>query len=459
MPIAFVRASFRAAAVVAIGGAVGTATPVLADDILVRDQAQFRSAMASARPGDDIILANGEWRDFRMQVKAQGTASRPVTVRAQQPGRVHLTGRSNLQLSGRHIVVSGLTFRDGYSPTSEVIAFRTSGGEFAYDSRVTQTVIDRFNKPRRDDKDLWVVMYGRGNRFDHNHVAGKTNVGATMTVRLHDAKSHQNRHRIDHNYFGPRPLLGQNGAETLRIGTSQFAHVASRTLVENNVFDRTDGELEVVSVKSAGNVVRGNVFLQAKGTLTLRHGDGNLVERNVFFGDGKAGTGGIRIINRDQVVRDNYMEGLAGDGLSSALSVMNGMPNSPAHKHAQVRNARIERNSVVASRSVTLGAGANRERSAAPTGSLLQDNLFAGRGELVRLESDPRGIARRGNVLVGGASSPLDMERSGARLTRASNGLLYPADPALARVGAPRDLRPVSLDEVGVRWYRKPARR
>jgi poly(beta-D-mannuronate) lyase len=35
--------------------------------------------------------------------------------------------------------------------------------------------------------------------------------------------------------------------------------------------------------------------------------------------------------------------------------------------------------------------------------------------------------------------------------------LLYPADPALAALGAPRDLKPVTLGEVGPSWYAKAA--
>src|SRR3546814_1180219 len=42
-------------------------------------------------------------------------------------------------------------------------------------------------------------------------------------------------------------------------------------------------------------------------------------------------------------------------------------------------------------------------------------------------------------------------------LERAANGLLYPTDPALAAVGAPRDLKPVAREEVGASWYRGDA--
>lgn len=438
--------TLRLAALVA--SAIFAAPTALAKDLLVREPAEFNRAIATARPGDVIVLADGTWRDFQMKVSGTG-----VTVRGEHPGRVILTGRSNLRLSGRDIVVSDLVFRNGYSPTSEVISFRGNGGDFAYDSRVTGVVIDGFSKPNASDTDYWVVLYGRGNRFDHNHLVGKTNRGVTVSVRLHDARGRDNGHRIDHNYFGPRPQLGKNGGETIRVGTSENATARSGTIIERNLFDRTDGELEIVSIKSGGNVVRDNLFLRARGTVTLRHGTGNLVERNVFLGHGKAGTGGIRVIDSNHVVRGNYMEGLRGTGTSSALSLMNGDPRAAASGHATVRNARIERNTVVASAAVTLGAGADARRTAAPQGSTMASNLFANTERFV-LASSARGIEARGNVAVGGKVTLDGVSQSGARMVRAANGLLYPADRSLTAIGAPRDLKPVSRGEVGVAWYR-----
>jgi len=49
------------------------------------------------------------------------------------------------------------------------------------------------------------------------------------------------------------------------------------------------------------------------------------------------------------------------------------------------------------------------------------------------------------------------VEQRAIKLERAANGLLYPTDPALTDVGAPRDLVPVKREEVGASWYRSPA--
>lgn len=179
--------------------------------------------------------------------------------------------------------MSGLVFKNGYTPSSAVIEFRKNKDELATHSRVTQVVIDNYNNPDKRESDYWVALYGKHNRFDHSHLVGKRNKGVTVAVRLNSEQSQQNHHQIDHNFFGYRPTFGSNGGETLRIGTSHYSLSDSFTVVENNYFERTNGEVEIISVKSGKNQIRNNVFFESRGTLTLRHGNGNIIEENVFF--------------------------------------------------------------------------------------------------------------------------------------------------------------------------------
>tara|TARA_R110000787_G_scaffold3020_10_gene12171 strand:+ start:11766 stop:14015 length:2250 start_codon:yes stop_codon:yes gene_type:complete len=434
------------------------AVPAQAKDYFVKNADEYNAVAAKLVAGDVIILANGRWHDFEIKISGKGARAKPITLKAEDPGKVFLTGQSNLRLGGEYILVTGLIFRDGYSPTGEVIAFRASKDDLARNSRVTEVVIDGFSKPDRYESDYWVSMYGKNNRFDHNHLTGKTNKGVTLAVRLDSKGSQENGHRIDHVYFGPRPVLGSNGGETLRIGTSKYSMFDSRTTVENNYFDRCDGEVEIISSKAGRNIFRGNTFFESSGTLTLRHGDGNLVENNVFFGNGKDHTGGIRVINRDQTIRNNYMEGLRGNGFASALTVMNGVPDSPVNRYVQVDNAIIENNSVVDSTRITFAAGADAERSAAPVNSRFQHNLLGGTGPdvFVKIQDDISGIAFADNRMIGGKiDQPVaGISEGEVALVRAENGLLYPDGSS---IGVSRDLTPVTRDQVGVSWYPKPS--
>lgn len=435
-------------------------TPAQSREWLVHSQAEYGAAMRQVAPGDAILLADGEWRDFQVRLTGQGRREAPIRLTAQTLGRVVLTGTSNLKLSGRYLEVSGLVFRDGHSPEDEVVAFRTGSKAWAEDSRVSGIVIDRFNQPDRRKEDHWVAIYGRGNRVDHSHFEGKANAGAMLIVVRQKSMPLDNGARIDHNYFGPRPPLGSNGGETIRIGTSTESGSDSATIVEDNLFERCDGEVEIVSVKSGGNIVRRNTFLESQGALVLRHGSGNLIEDNIFLGGGVKHTGGIRVINERQTIRNNYLEGLAGTDFTSAIAVMNGVPNSPVNRYMPVRDVTIERNSIVDVARITIGAGADAERSQAPRDVRIAGNLIAGVGgsDPVRIEADASGVRFSGNVLVGKASGIAGVAARDLPMERAANGLLYPKDRTLA-LGASRDLRPVTREEVGVAWYAKPAAR
>lgn len=411
---------------------------------LVATPAEYQQALSGVRPGDTIVLKDGVWRDFQILFEGEGRADQPITLTAETPGGVVLSGQSNLRLAGRHLLVSNLVFRDGWSPTGEVVSFRRSKEHRAVDSRVTGLVIDGYNKPDRATSDNWVALYGRDNRFDHNHLTGKTNVGTTLVVVRDEQQGLDNRHRIDHNYFGPRPNLGSNGGETMRVGTSADSLSASHTVVENNWFEGADGEVEIVSNKSGGNTYRGNVFYHSRGSMVLRHGDGNLVENNVFMGGGKPHTGGIRVINRNQTVRNNYMEGITGDGFTAALSVMHGVPDSPINRYHQVVGAVIENNTIIDARSLFLGAGMDAERSAPPIDSRFSHNLIVnpdGREPMRRL-GDLSGVAFTDNV-----------QSRDVALVRGASGLLVPETPQGA--GASPDLVMIPRAETGVAWYPK----
>lgn len=433
---------------------------VSSSEYLVSNQHEFFEATKSLEAGDVVVLANGNWKDFELVFEGHGTARHPITLTAENKGKVVLSGQSNLQLAGEYLVVSGLVFKNGYTPTESVISFRKSKTELASHSRVTQTVIDNFNNPERFEPDYWVTLYGRHNRFDHNHLEGKRNKGVTMAVRLDTQASRENHHRIDHNYFGPRPILGSNGGETLRIGTSHYSRSDSLTRVESNYFDRCNGELEIISNKSGGNVFKGNMFYESRGTLTLRHGHGNVLEENVFFGNGADHTGGLRVINKRQTIRNNYLEGLTGYRLGGALVVMNGVPNSPINRYDGVEDALIENNTLVNNDHIQLAAGSDAERSAVPVNSQFNKNLiYNDNGEdIFTLYDDVSGINFDGNVLnqVNDPRVSRGFSSQNVTLQRERNGLLYPTAKTLAGVGVPRGMTLIAKNESGVDWYPKP---
>ncbi|WP_428848318.1 polysaccharide lyase 6 family protein [Shewanella olleyana] len=434
-------------------------TSVNAETYTVKNQAEFGLAVAKLTPGDDIILTNGVWQDFEIQFIGQGTQDGPIRLSAETKGKVILTGQSNLSLSGEYLEVSGLVFKDGYTPSNSVISFRTDEDEFANHSRVSQVVIDNFNNPDRHESDFWVALYGKHNRFDHNHLIGKRNKGVTLTVRLRNEASQENHHKIDHNYFGPRPTLGSNGGETIRIGTSHYSMTNSYTVIENNYFDRCDGEVEIISIKAGQNIVRNNTFFESRGTLTMRHGNGNQIDSNVFLGNNVDHTGGIRIINRDQTITNNYLEGLKGYRFGSGFTIMNGVPDSALNRYHQVVNANVNHNSFINVDHIHLAAGSDQERSATPKDSKISANLFVNNNQQAPFSifDDISGIAFSNNLSNELSNNQINqgIKPTKISLKRADNGLLYPDNDDNAGYGASKTIKRTLKAQTGVSWYPK----
>lgn len=428
-----------------------------AEEYFVENKQAYQNIAQRLQPGDTVTLKNGVWENFEILLSGQGTESAPITLTAETKGKVILSGQSNLRLAGQYLVVSGLVFKNGYTPTSAVIEFRRNKNELAFNSRVTEVVIDNFNNPDKQESDYWVALYGQHNRLDHSHIVGKRNKGVTVAVRLNNEKSQQNYHRLDHNYFGYRPTFGSNGGETLRIGTSHYSLTDSHTLVENNYFEHTNGEVEIISIKSGKNIIRNNTFFEARGTLTMRHGNGNLIEENVFIGNNVPHTGGIRVINRDQIVRNNYLEGLTGYRFGSGFTVMNGVPDSPINRYHQVDNATIENNTFVDVQHIHLAAGSDAERSAPPINSVFRNNLIVNsNGEHpFSVFDDISGITFTDNLI--NQAPPADIgsgfKHQNIALQRNNNGLLT----AEVEAGASSSLQSTQKSQTGVSWYPKVA--
>lgn len=267
--------------------------------------------LKTAAAGDRIVVKNGVYRDQELKWLGHGAENNPVRIEAETAGGVVIEGASTLRLAGEWLEISGLTFRNGYAPRGSVVEFRY-GKEVANDCRLTECVIDGYNPARRDVSYSYVLLFGRRNRVDHCEFNGKLNLGVTLIVMLNEERSLRNFHRIDHNIFGYRPVYGSNGAETIRVGTSHQAYESSNTVIEDNFFDRCNGEVEVISIKSSDNIIRNNRFWECEGVLALRHGDRNEACGNVFVGNGKRNTGGVRVVNAGHRIYDNRFYGLAG---------------------------------------------------------------------------------------------------------------------------------------------------
>ncbi|NNK87344.1 MAG: DUF4957 domain-containing protein [Flavobacteriaceae bacterium] len=356
--------------------------------IKVSDSNALINAIESCKAGDVIVLTDGVWKDVQIEFKGEGTESKPITIKAETPGKVFIEGESYIKFGGKYLVAEGLHFRNGYSPSSAVIEFRIDENTIANHCTFTNSVIEDFNKMTRDDADRWVQFWGRHNTLSNSYIAGKTNRGPTVRVDLKGNEHINNYHQIVGNHFGPKPPKGGPSGETIQIGDSYSSMSPSYTMVADNLFEECNGEVEIISSKTNFNEFRNNVFYKSEGSLVTRHGNYVTIDANYFIGDGvNENYGGIRIINTGHTVTNNYFYNIKGKEFRSPLAVMNGIPKSPLNRYNQVTDLVVAYNTYVNCDSPwQFGVGQNLSqkdvlpaseiRSARPIRALVANNVI-----------------------------------------------------------------------------------
>ena len=479
----------RTLTALAIGLLLATANTVWARDFHVSSASDISIAMNSAQPGDVLIMANGVWTNQDIDFAGDGNASASITLRVETPGGVLLTGTSQLSISGSYLVVDGLNFEGGGGNSlNHVIEFRGSGGD-ANNCRLTNTQILNYNPSDIDTRYHWVNLYGQDNRVDHCRFEGQNHSGVTLVVRLDD-NAQAARHQIDNNAFMGRPVGNGNGFETIRIGVGARATTSAQVVVESNLFENCDGEIEIISNKSGDNVYRFNTFRSCAGTLTLRNGRAATVEGNFFLGQGKDRSGGIRVVDSDHVIVNNYIADV-DDRADGAISLAAGIASRPSGGYNPVANVDIHNNTILDVGGATVifdwGFGDTDNgglQDQLPQNVSLINNLIRSTSTPLFEGQEGSGYVWTDNIAFGaslGISARSGLQTVNPLIALDANGLWRPASgsPAIdggttlnsvtndmdgqARVGAydigadedsgdPITRRPLTADDVGIDW-------
>lgn len=384
--------------------ALVTLSLVSAKNYKVADISQYNEKVKIALPGDSIVLANGVWKNAEFVFKGNGKPGKYISMKAETAGKVFIEGISSLSISGNWLRVSGLVFTNGHTPGRTVILFKTSDKEYAYHCVVSNCVIDNFNQPIREDEDNWIALWGKNNTVENCYLGGKTNVGTTLIVCPNDSNSIHNKHLIYRNYFGPRPRLGSNGGESMRLGTSQVCTLSCETTVEGNYFEYCNGEVEIISNKSCDNKFINNTIFESEGSLVLRHGNRAIVSGNWFIGNGKPFTGGVRVINEGHQIYNNFFYKLKGDEFRAPLTIMNGIPNSEPSGYAPVKNVILSNNTYVDCTlpwNFCVGVS-ERNRIVTPQNTQIINNIVycPNENELIKSYDKTDGITFGNNIMI-----------------------------------------------------------
>lgn len=387
---------------------------------LVNNQTELNLAIKNAKPGDSILLSSAvSWQNTNIIFEANGTKENPILLMG-YPNAVKLMGNSSIAIGGNYLVIQNLHFDDGFAKDRPAIEFRTKN-TLANNCRFTNCTIKNFSKPVRFDTDNWIVFWGKNNRFDHNIIGDKLNGGCTLIVELNDARSQNNNHLIDSNFFSGRSPLASNGGETIRVGVSRYSMTSSNTIIKDNLFSRNSGEVEIISIKSCNNKILNNTFFECEGSVVLRHGQSTTIANNIFVGNQKPNTGGVRIIDSGHLVQNNVFVGLAGNRFRSALAVMNAVPNSLPSRYLHVKDATVKNNLFLNCSTIIFGSGKDVERTLAPTNVSFINNTIIGKENFLLIDNNnDNGIKQTKNT-----TNILSLQKPGFKKNSYANTATY----------------------------------
>ncbi len=328
----------------------------MAAQYLVSNLQELNIALGKVKPGDEIIWKNGEYKDVNINFNANGIDNKKIILKAETAGKVVFTGSSQLMVKGAWLQAEGFL----YAGTStlqkgDVLSFSSD----AMHCRITNCAVINYTPVDSMINNNWIILQGKYNEVDHCYFTGKTNQGPYLVVRYFKVPGYvdgsdvapSTYHHIHHNYFGYRTLPTDNGGEDMRIGDSFTSFTHGFNIIEYNYFEDHRLEAEVISNKSWDNIYRFNIFINNDGQMVLRHGQKCFVYGNYF--DGKSGrntSGGIRIINANQTVFNNYIinaEGSEKDASKAGIVIMSGLLGSPLNGYYPADNAIVAYNSSV----------------------------------------------------------------------------------------------------------------
>ena len=233
----------------------------------VSSSSALRNALSQAQAGDVIVIADRAYRgDF--QLSASGQSSLPITIEAETAGGAIFID-SLFTLNGNDAELKNLVFKNGQ--------VTVKGNR----NRVTNNLFEQ-GQPGGNASKLHsaVAVYGSNNRIDHNEVRDWQRRGLRVIPN-----SSTKDNRFDHNYLHDfwRADPSANSGEALQAGIGRSDELKyPRTIFEYNLLLLTEADSEAISIKSSGNVIRFNTFLDSNATVTNRHGVDNTWQGNTI---------------------------------------------------------------------------------------------------------------------------------------------------------------------------------
>lgn len=339
--------------------------------------AALNSALVSAVPGSEIVIANGSYSGWNISALANGNMASPVVIRAQNQGQVTLAN-SRFTFTGTFQTLSGVNFQ-----TSGGATF--SGGQ---SNRVTACSFLNMSSGT-------IFLYQRANNREANNnrldqILVQNSTAQILNVNVNAATGKPIGVLIDHSQF-----ISVNFSDPNSIGIFQFgnnnvdAFWNIQSEVSDNLFDHC-GPGDVFHIKASGLVLKRNTFKFCGGN-TFRQGQGNSM-LDSRFEDNLSGTVPLRLLGKNHVFKGNtVLRGPRG----TTFEFGNG--DGPGWHYETPANCLVESNTYQeqTSEGIFLGdkqgsSSNDGPRNQAPYNNTIKSNKISmSKGTLLRVNNSP----------------------------------------------------------------------
>ncbi|SEU28426.1 chondroitinase-B domain-containing protein [Stigmatella erecta] len=350
-----------APAVASVTSGVGiSASPVPA---IATSVTEINQQIAAALPGGEIVVRDGTYDSANINFTQHGSASQPITLRAQTRGKVIFTGASSLTISGEWLIVDGFIWRGARKQT--LISFnRAKDCEFRHNA-----LIDSGPEPTVAEGSIKLQNSSVRNSLIRNRFENLPAQGIRLTCNATNCGNVNNR--IAYNlFYGKKSSAGSNNGESIQLGSGIIGDVKTvgdlSTVVESNLFENIEPSQEMISSKTNRNIFRFNTFRNTQDRLVLRMGTHAEVYGNWFIN-----AMGIRVHESNHSLHDNHMEGVNGP----AFMLPSGKMQDGCY-HWPADSVRIVANTLVGTTASAIQIGGNKMESNGCTYSEVPKNGY-----------------------------------------------------------------------------------
>lgn len=267
---------------------------------------ELEQRLSHVNDGETIIIKSGNYEGIN--IKINNSFNRNVTIKAESPGSVILSGNSRFTfVSSNNVTLNGFMFES--IPIRSPIVIANSSG----------IVIENnyFNScgSKPNDPIIRIENKSSKNQITHNTFDDPRSICiALMSIPDRSGDRDIRDNLISYNYFVNTKAVGyyypnaRNGMETIQLGQgSEATHSYEfHTIISKNLFENIVGDGgEIISVKTSRNKIVQNTFLNNNSGITLRFGDYNEVSGNYL----KETTRGIRLFGKGHRINNNYIVG------------------------------------------------------------------------------------------------------------------------------------------------------